>query len=144
MIGEKEITTAIDKMLAISFPEVSRNENDVGEELVRPLFTVNTENIRYGKIGQSYTDDNLTMKIKYFPKEPKGNKLEFMEIERKLVDIFRVKIQVDDNFVIPVDDIASTISDEVLMISFDLRMIQDIEENLEDVPLMEDLNFTIS
>ena len=65
-----------------------------------------------------------------------------MEIKRELVGMFRFSIKVNDEFVIPVDDITSTIADKVLIVSFDLRMVQDIVDN-QDVPLMEELDFNI-
>lgn len=142
MIGEKEIISAINRELAIKFPDIERNSKDIEEGFKRPSFFIESDNENYGKIGQSYTDDRLTIRIYYFPSDPKNNRLENMEIKRELVGMFRFSIKVNDDFVIPVDDITSTIADKVLIVSFDLRMVQDIVDN-QDVPLMEELDFNI-
>ena len=142
MIGEKEIISAINRELAQKFPNIERNSKDIEEGFLRPSFFVESDNENYGKIGQSYTDDSLTIRIYYFPSDPKNNRLENMEIKRELVGMFRFSIKVNDEFVIPVDDITSTIADKVLIVSFDLRMVQDIVDN-QDVPLMEELDFNI-
>lgn len=142
MIGEKEIISAINRELEIKFPDIERNSKDIEEGFKRPSFFIESDNENYGKIGQSYTDDSLTIRIYYFPSDPKNNRLENMEIKRELVGMFRFSIKVNDEFVIPVDDITSTIADKVLIVSFDLRMVQDIVDN-QDVPLMEELDFNI-
>ena len=142
MIGEKDIINAINRELAIKFPDIERNSKDIEEGFKRPSFFIESDNENYGKIGQSYTDDRFTIRIYYFPSDPKNNRLENMEIKRELVGMFRFSIKVNDEFVIPVDDITSTIADKVLIVSFDLRMVQDIVDN-QDVPLMEELDFNI-
>ena len=142
MIGEKEIINAKNRELAIKFPDIERNSKDIEEGFKRPSFFIESDNENYGKIGQSYADDRLTIRIYYFPSDPKNNRMENMEIKRELVGMFRFSIKVNDEFVIPVDDITSTIADKVLIVSFDLRMVQDIVDN-QDVPLMEELDFNI-
>lgn len=74
----------------------------------RPSFFVESDNDNYGKIGQSYADDSLTIRIYYFPSNPKNNRLENMDIRERLVGMFRFSIQVNDEFVIPVDYITSS------------------------------------
>ena len=144
MICEKEIITAINRELAQKFPNIERNSKDIEEGFLRPSFFVESDNENYGKIGQSYADDSLTIRIYYFPSDPKNNRLENMEIKSELIRLFRFSINIDDNFVIPVDDITSTIADKVLIVSFDLIMVQDIEADNQEIPLMEDLDFTIN
>lgn len=142
MIGEKEIIAAINKQLSLTFPKVERNSKDIEEGFKRPSFFVESDNDIFGKIGQSYADDSLTIRIYYFPSDSKKNRLENMNIKKELINLFRFKIQVNESFVIPVDDISANIVDKVLIVSFDLRMVQEIEDT-SDVPLMEELEFNI-
>lgn len=142
MIGEKEIIAAINKQLSLTFPNVERNSKDIEEGFKRPSFFVECDNDIFGKIGQSYADDSLTIRIYYFPSDSKNNRLENMNIKKELINLFRFKIQVNESFVIPVDDISANIVDKVLIVSFDLRMVQEIEDT-SDIPLMEELEFDI-
>lgn len=144
MIGEKEIITAINRELATKFPTVEINSKDIEEGFLRPSFFVESDNENYGKIGQNYADDRLTIRIYYFPSNPKNNRRELMDIKSQLISLFRIKIQATDSFVIPVDDITATVADKVLIVSFDLRMVQEIEEDTSDIPLMEELDFNIN
>lgn len=142
MIGEKEIIAAINKQLGLTFPKVERNSKDIEEGFKRPSFFVESDNDIFGKIGQCYADDSLTIRIYYFPSDSKNNRLENMNIKKELINLFRFKIQVNESFVIPVDDISANIVDKVLIVSFDLRMVQEIEDT-SDIPLMEELEFDI-
>ena len=89
----------------------------------------------------------LTCRVYFFATNLKKYKIENTKVQDLIENEFLTPIKVTDTFYIDVDEVESTISDTVLICSFDIETLEDIPEIILDdgieYEMMENLNLNI-
>ena len=89
----------------------------------------------------------LTVRVYFFATDLKKYKIENTKVQDLIENEFLTPIKVTDTFYIDVDEVESTISDTVLICSFDIETLEDIPEIIIDdgveYEMMENLNLEL-
>jgi len=145
VISLKDILKAINILIKSNFPAIDIQSMDISEGFKRPSFFVDADNYRSGSMMTLYKDRNLPIRIYYFPTSAKKNRIELIEVQEKLESIFLNSIKVNENFVIPINEVYADIVDGVLQFSFDLFTVEElINEDDTTGELIEELKMELS
>ncbi|WP_244833374.1 DUF6838 family protein [Clostridium sp. BJN0001] len=151
MISLLEINEAInDKIknaLANSdFKVVPIVASDLKEPITRPsIKTVFDGTTR--KMNSRMKERTLTCRVYFFASDLRKYKIENTKVQNLIENEFLTPIKVTDTFYIDVDDVDSTVSDTVLICSFDIQTLEDIPDEILDDGVeyenMENLNLEL-
>lgn len=113
---------------------------DVEKGISRPSFFVDFDNIKSTDFMREAQDRELTVRIYYFSTTIDNNKLELLEMQDDLTEIFLKDnlIEVNEDIKIEIDEIDIDTVDKVLHCYFDIRISENYKR-IDDKPLMEDL-----
>ena len=144
----KAINEKIKHALADSeFSSVPIIASDLSEPIVRPSIKVFLEDGTTGKFNSCMKERTLTVRVYFFATDLKKYKIENTKVQDLIENEFLTPIKVTDTFYIDVDEVESTISDTVLICSFDIETLEDIPEIILDdgieYEIMENLNLNI-
>lgn len=139
MISLEDIIKAINDKLEINFPGVDKQSTDIKEGFERPCFYVQIDDNTANKLNPSSKEKTLTVRIYYFPKDRYENRIELLETQDTLENMFFDGLQVNENFYIPSldNELTFTTVDGVLQLSFDLYYVQLLDEECGE--LLEEL-----
>lgn len=124
-----------------SYSSVEFSSTDIKEEIIRPCFYVEFFKNKTGKFNANNKERKLTTKIYYFAADSTKYKLELMEIQDLLENIFLEGLKVNDNFIIPINDGIEFDIDKqngFLITTFDLYTIEEIPSD-DNVPYIDTL-----
>ena len=144
----KAINNKIKHALADSeFSSVPIIASDLSEPIVRPSLKVFLEDGTTGKFNSCMKERTLTVRVYFFATDLKKYKIENTKVQDLIENEFLTPIKVTDTFYIDVDEVESTISDTVLICSFNIETLEDIPEIIIDdgveYEMMENLNLSI-
>ena len=144
----KAVNEKIKHALADSeFSSVPIIASDLSEPIVRPSLKVFLEDGTTGKFNSCMKERALTVRVYFFATDLKKYKIENTKVQDLIENEFLTPIKVTDTFYIDVDEVESTISDTVLICSFDIETLEDIPEIIIDdgveYEMMENLNLSI-
>lgn len=140
MLSLKDIIKAVNNEIKIVFPKINISSEDIKEGFKRPSFFVNIENNMSNKFNEVTKEKKLTIRIYYFPSDRYKNRVELLEAQDKLENIFFEGLKVNDNTFIPLaDDMEAIIVDGVLQLSLYLYVLEEIEDT-DTSPLMDTLH----
>lgn len=106
----------------------------------RPAIKVSFDNIQTGRTINS-KNRSLTVRIYFFAKDMHKYKIDNMNMEELIEDAFNDGIFVRDDCYIYVDEIYTDVVNSVLVCSFDLETLEEINRDIDAEPLEElDLN----
>jgi hypothetical protein len=161
MISLKDINKAIIEQVKISaFPNIVKldkltiNEvdaitmqimfasTDIRESITRPSFYAEFGNNRTGKFNKNNKERTVTVKLYYFASDPKKHKLENLEIQELLEEIF-IDGLVTDDFIIEILKLEFDTIDSVLVCEMELYTIEDIRPNEDHIESMENIEVKI-
>ncbi|KZL93554.1 phage tail terminator family protein [Clostridium magnum] len=92
-------------LINTTFKNVKFTSTDITENLTRPSFFIDFENNKTGLMNAFNKERNVELKLFYFSKTRKNNKLELMDMQEQLENIFLKYIKVNDDFYIPINNI---------------------------------------
>ncbi|WP_148097591.1 phage tail terminator family protein [Clostridium tagluense] len=140
-----DIITAINKKLLGKFPSIKlMSESDITEKIVRPSFFVSLDNLKSNKFCDSALDKKITIRIYYYPKDDKKNKIENLNMIDSLNEIFVEDniIKINEDFNIEIfDEVEIDIVDKVVHFYFNIFTSENIVVNEGDIEMMEELEF---
>ena len=112
----------------------------VDEGITRPSFFISLDNIKASDFMREALDREITVRIYYFPSTIDNNKIELLNMQDKLNEIFLEDnlIKVNEDMNIEVDELEFNIIDKVLHCYFDIRLSEDYSR-VDDTPAMEEL-----
>ena len=144
----KAINEKIKHALADSeFSSVPIIASDLSEPIVRPSLKVFLEDGTTGKFNSCMKERTLTVRVYFFATDLKKYKIENTKVQDLIENEFLTPIKVTDTFYIDVDEVESTISDTVLICSFDIETLENIPDIILDdgveYEMMENLNLSI-
>ena len=144
----KAINEKIKHALAYSeFYEVPIIASDLSEPIVRPSLKVVFDDCNTGKFNSCMKERNLTCRVYFFATNLKKYKIENIKVQDLIENEFLTPIKVGDKFYIDVDEVETTVSDTVLICSFDIGTLENIPELIlddgEEYEPMENLNLNI-
>ena len=144
----KAINNKIEHALADSeFKIVPIIAGDLSEPIVRPSLKVFLEDGTTGKFNSCMKERTLTVRVYFFATDLKKYKIENTKVQDLIENEFLTPIKVTDTFYIDVDEVESTISDTVLICSFDIETLENIPDIILDdgveYEMMENLNLEL-
>ena len=144
----KAVNEKIKHALADSeFSSVPIIASDLSEPIVRPSLKVFLEDGTTGKFNSCMKERTLTVRVYFFATDLKKYKIENTKVQDLIENEFLTPIKVTDTFYIDVDEVESTISDTVLICSFDIETLENIPDIILDdgveYEMMENLNLSI-
>jgi len=140
MVTYSEIIKAINLKIQQSFLDVPFQSIEDKEGLIRPSFRTNIEGISASNFMNFAKDRELTVRIYYFPKEKYKYRMELLDVQDKLEDLFLLEntIVTESSFVIEIFEFQFDVVDGVLHFYFDLKLSEDINR-IDDSEYMEEL-----
>lgn len=137
MITLLEINEAINDKVEHAFINSEFNSlkviaGDLKEPIVRPSLKVFLDDGNTGKMNSRMKERTLTCRVYFFASDLRKYKIENTKVQDLIENEFLTPIKVTDTFYIDVDEVHSTISDTVLICSFDIKTLEDIPEIIID------------
>ena len=144
----KAVNEKIKHALADSeFSSVPIIASELSEPIVRPSLKVFLEDGTTGKFNSCMKERALTVRVYFFATDLKKYKIENTKVQDLIENEFLTPIKVTDTFYIDVDEVESTISDTVLICSFDIETLENIPDIILDdgveYEMMENLNLEL-
>ncbi len=146
MTGFVDIQAAIVSKLRKIDPEVEVNSFDIEEGFKRPCFYVDMLNSKVNNLMNKFQDKNLEFDILYFPKHPKKNQIDLLEMRDKLTESFveNSYFNIMDDLVVQATDVDIFEVDKVLHCKFNIFISEEYvriyEHNMEELEFKEEIN----
>lgn len=140
MIGTADIIKAVNTTLKAAFPDRKIVSTDKDKAVIPGSFYVEYPTPLMDG-SESFRHESGTIYIDYFPPDPYEHRIEFLHVQEKLRETFFNVLKIEEDFVIPINEIQFTESDDVLIMQFDYEMWQYIEEvgpDMEELVIKED------
>lgn len=106
--------------------------SDLSEPIVRPSLKVILDDATTGKMNSRMKERTLTCRVYFFASDLRKYKIENTKIQDLIENEFLTPIKVTDTFYIEIDDVETTVSDTVLICSFDIETLEDIPDEILD------------
>jgi hypothetical protein len=141
MVKYTDIHKAIVDKLKSKFAGVEITSNDVSEGFSRPSFFISFDNMKSNDFMGEALDRELTVRIYYFSKDRYKNKIELLNVQDELNELFLKDniIQVDSDTKIEIEELEFDVVDKVLHCYFDIRLSEDYDR-IDSLPNMEELH----
>lgn len=119
---------------------INTTSKDVSEGFDRPSFFISLDNIKASDFMREALDREITVRIYYFSSTIDNNKIELLNMQDKLIELFLEDnlIRVNEYVNIEVDELEFSIVDKVLHCYFDIRLCENYNR-VDDTPTMEEL-----
>lgn len=141
-----DIQAAIVSKLRKIDSEVEINSSDIEEGFKRPCFYVDMLNGKVNNLMDKFQDKNLEFDILYFPKHPKKNQIDLLEMRDKLTESFveNSYFNIVDDLVVQATDVDIFEVDKVLHCKFNIfiseEYVRTYEYNMEELEFKEGIN----
>ena len=140
MIKTKDIVKAVNTVIKSAFPDRIVVSTDK-DKAVKPgsFYVEYPAPIMDG--SKFFKHESGTIYIDYFPPDRYDHRLEFFNVQEKLREVFADTLTVEEDFVIPINELQFTENDDVLILQFDYDMWQYVEEtgvNMEELIIKEE------
>ena len=134
-----DIQAAIVSKLRKIDSEVEINSSDIEEGFKRPCFYVDMPKGKVSNLMDKFQDKNLEFNILYFPKHPKKNQMDLLEMRDKLTKSFVEDsyFNIMDDLVVQATDVDIFENDKVLHCKFNIFISEEYVRTYEY--LMEEL-----
>ncbi|AOY76682.1 phage tail terminator family protein [Clostridium formicaceticum] len=145
MVKYKEIHKAIVNKIKSKFEDIEVTSTDVAEGITRPSFFISFDNLKATDFMNEALDREITVRLYYFPRDKHKNKIELLNMQDDLNDLFlkdnTLKINQCTNA--EIEELALDIVDKVLHCYFDLRLSEEYDrseqehevENIEELQI---------
>lgn len=142
MVKYTDILKAINTQITTAFPDIEIQSKDITEGFDRPCFFVDFVSMAASEMMNYYRSRKTTIVIYYFPSDIYKNRIEILQKQDKLEEIFMKILKVNESFIITINETESNIIDGVLQFSFDLETVEQLERETPE-PLMEEIDIEI-
>lgn len=129
-----KIRFAFSKSEFKNIPIVSSDEE---EPILRPsikIFLEDTESYRFSKMKEK----TLTYRVYFFASDINKYKVENLKASDILEKEFLKPLKLNENCYIEIENFRSTVTDTVLLISFELNTLEEIEDDLFEEIIFDD------
>lgn len=128
MITTADLLNAVTAKLGENFPEVRIWSTDKDKDFGEKCFFIKYTASRDGK--PEFVHDYGQIRLYYFPSDKNVNRMELLDMQERLSELFLFRIFVNDDFAVPINELEFEIDDDVLVMSFDFDMYQMPEEDM--------------
>lgn len=131
MITIKDVIKAINILIKSNFPDIKISSKDIRRCIIRPSFYVDLEQNDSIQFNSMCKENTLTVRIYYFPSDMNNNRIELLDVQEKLNNIFLKGLSVNEDFYIYFTEDNKpefTIVDGVLQLKLELYYLQLIED----------------
>lgn len=141
-----DIQAAVVSKLRKIDSKVEINSSDIEEGFKRPCFYVDMLNGKVNNLMDKFQDKNLEFDILYFPKHPKKNQIDLLEMRDKLTESFveNSYFNIVDDLVVQATDVDIFEVDKVLHCKFNIfiseEYVRTYEYNMEELEFKEEIN----
>lgn len=138
-----DVQAAIVSKLRKIDPEVEINSSDIEEGFKRPCFYVDILNGKVKNLMDKFQEKNLEFDILYFPKHPKKNQIDLLEMRDKLTESFveNSYFNIMGDLVVQATDVDIFEVDKVLHCKFNIfiseEYVRTYEHNMEELEFKE-------
>ena len=141
MISLKDIMYAINTLIS-NHLQMDVDSKNLDEVFERPSIRTSLDDVRTSAFMQSMKKREFTIRVYYFPREIKKNKIEILEITEKLERIFFDNIYIKDDFFIYIDDVFFETVDGVLVATMNFLTMEELPIPSEEqyIEYMEELS----
>lgn len=146
IVSIKDINKAIVSQITIELSKNDKYKNvpfastNIKEGIKRPSLYIEFDKNNKSPMLGSNIERNIDVNIYYFASNSNANKLENMEMQEIIEKALFKYLKVTDTFFIPIFDINSIVTDGVLICSFNLYTLEEVEDTKE-YELIQDLDF---
>lgn len=136
-----EIHKSITDRLKTKYPNVSYNsQRDITEGFDRPSFFIDLDNIKSSDFMRTARDHSNTVRIYYFSSTKDNNKIELLNLQDTLSELFIENnlITVNEDIKFEVEELEFSIVDKVLHCYFDVKISENYNR-IDNTPVMEEL-----
>ena len=132
-----DIIKAVTEKLTENFPGIKIWSTDKDEDFGKKCFFIKYTANRDGK--PDFIHDYGEIRVYYFPESDKINRIELLNMQEQLSQLFLFRIFAGDSFAIPVTELTFEIEDDVLVMSFDFDLHQEVDPDstLPDMEVLE-------
>lgn len=145
MVKYTEIHKAIVKKISSKVSdEIKITSEDITKGFERPSFFVNLDNIRTEDFKQECKNTSLTVRLYYFSKKIEKNKIELLDMQNLLDEIFLDDsiIKINEEISVEVFSIEYNTIDKVLHCYFDIEISENYNR-IDNTPVVEDIDIEI-
>ncbi len=139
MITVADLIKAVSKKLKSKYPEIKVWSTDKDKDFGKKCFFIKYTSSKDGK--PEFIHEWGEIRIYYFPSDESINRIELLNMQEQLSQLFLFRITVTDTFAVPITEIQFENDDDVLVMSFDYDMYQTLDTEA-DLPDMEELNLS--
>lgn len=146
MIRIKDVIKAINTLLKANFQDIKMSSKDIRRCIIRPSFYVDLEQNDSMQFNSICKENTLTVRIYYFPSDSNNNRIELLDVQEKLNNIFLKGLSVNEDFYIyfTEDNKPEFITvDGVLQLKLELYYLQEIEDT-NTYEMLEELETNIN
>lgn len=126
------VKEALDDLFPYPVPIVAE---DVREPIISPSIKVILENVKSGKFNSHNRERSLTCRIYFFPKDFRKPKFENLQVREALETALLDGLVINETFIAPIESVDSAIVDSILVVSFDLEMLELLPDNDKSEPM---------
>ena len=132
-----DIIKAVTEKLAEKFPEIKIWSTDKSEDFGKKCFFIKYTANRDGK--PDFVHDYGEIRLYYFPENDKVNRIELLNMQEQLSQLFLFRGFAGDEFAVPITELTFGIDDDVLVMSFSFDMYQEVDTESDLTDSMENL-----
>lgn len=138
----KAIVTQVTEFLANNekYGNIPFSSTDIVEEIKRPCFYVDFLDNKTNLVLASSKERNIKVQLFYYPKDILKSKLELLEMQELLENIFLKHLKIDEEFFINIKSCNFNVNkkDGYLILNLELYTLEEVPE--EDGDMMEELS----
>lgn len=138
------VTQVTEALGATIYKDVKFSSTDIVEEIIRPCFYIDFLKNKTNLMLQNAKERNLELQLFYFAKNRTKSKIEVLEMQDLLSEIFITSLKVTEDFYISVHGCEFDVNkkDGYLILNLDLYVLEELEE--EGTELLEELESKIN
>lgn len=138
-----DIHRSIVTRIKTKFPDAVFS-TDVEKAITRPSFFIDFDNIKASDFMNEALDKNITVRIYYFSTIVNENKIELLDMQDDLVEMFLENnlITVNENIKFEIQELDLSVIDKILHCYFDVRISENYsmnkaEQDRENMEILE-------
>lgn len=146
MTGFIEIQSAIVSKVFEASGGLEVNSSDIEEGFKRPCFFIEMSDVEISSLMDKFQEKELEFEILYFPKHPKKNQIDLLEMRDILTKAFVEEkyFNITDDLIVEATDVKIFEVDKVLHCEFKIFISEEYEKthehNMEELEFKEGIN----
>lgn len=145
MLTVIDIIRALTEMLEEHFPNYPINDKDEQEGFDRPCYFLDVDRVQTTYETATYFREEVDLELAFFAEEIYSGFLELLKMKAELQVLLTRPLKVADgcHVLFTVDQMTLSNADKVLFVGLSTQMVQEIAEDNDDLPTIEDIDFTV-